>query len=118
MAYELFADPGFLRELGKLPAAAQASVKGAWDGLRNSPLQHPKLVHLHGSRYPSSFRLRVGAYRVLGIVLASQSLVFLTTVFLKRRDGDYGLALERHEERLAAQGPPLDEFLRGARRRR
>ncbi len=118
MAYELFADEGFTRELAKLPSAAQDSLRSAWDGLRHSPLQHPKVVHLHGSRYPSSFRMRVGAYRILGITLASQSLVFLTTVFLKKRDSDYTQALQRHEARLAAQGPPLDEFLRAARRQR
>ncbi len=113
---ELWADEAFVKELGKLPAEVQATIRQALDGLRAHPADHPKVVRLHGSRYPSSFRMRIGAHRVLGLLLASQDLVFLTTVFTKKRDSDYGQALARHEGRLAAQGPPLSEFLRDARR--
>lgn len=114
---ELWADPAFLRELDKMPPAEGQQVRRALDGLRNHPAAHPQLVRLHGSNYPGSFRLRVGSHRVLGILLASQDLVFLTTVFTKKRDSDYNKALTRHQTRLAAQGPPLEEYLRDARRR-
>jgi mRNA-degrading endonuclease RelE of RelBE toxin-antitoxin system len=117
MAFEIVADAAMHRELEKLPPAARASIVSALDGLRTHPLQHPKLARLHGSRYPGSFRMRIGEYRLLGLVLASQSLVFLTTVFHKKRDSDYDQALLRHGRRLGSQGPPLDEAIRSARRR-
>lgn len=73
---------------------------------------------LHGSRYPGSFRLRAGTLRVLGIILEGPRLVFLTTLFVKKRDSDHDQASQRHEARMAAQGPPLRDHLANARRRR
>jgi mRNA-degrading endonuclease RelE of RelBE toxin-antitoxin system len=117
MPFDLIADQALDRELAKLPAGARAAILAALEGLRAHPLEHPKVVRLHGSRYPGSFRMRIGSYRLLGLVLASQSLVFLTTAFHKKRDSDYDQALVRHERRLATQGPPLDEAIRAARRK-
>lgn len=118
MSFEVLGDEGFHRELGKLDGDDQEAVRQALRGLLEHPLEHPKLARLHGSRYPGSFRLRVGDLRVLGLALASAKLVFLTTVFRKKRESDYDQALERHEARLGNQGPPLGEYLRGLRRRR
>lgn len=116
--FELLGDPGFHRELDDLPDIVREQVR---DGLRTfiaHPLEHPKATRLHGSRYPGSFRLRIGSHRVLGIVLAGPRLIFLTTVFTKKRDSDYDQALARHEARMAAQGPPLRDHLAGVRKRR
>lgn len=117
MAFEILGDPGFHRELAALDERLQDVVRASLKALQANPLKHPQLVRLHGSRYPGSFRLRIGPHRVLGIVLAGPGLVFLTTVFTKKRESDYDQALQRHDQRMAAQGPPLDEFLRSARRR-
>lgn len=117
MTAELWGDPGFLRELGRMATKDQDQLRRALDGLRAHPNEHPQLVRLHGSGYPGSFRLRVGPHRIIGILLASQGLVFLTTVFTKKRESDYVQALARHDTRLASQGPPLSEYLRDARRR-
>ena len=116
MAYELLGDAGFHRELASLPAAAQQAVRRGLQGFVEAPLNHPKVVRLHGSRYPGSFRLRIGAHRVLGIVLPQPRLILVTTVFAKKRDSDDGQAAARHDRRMEAQGPPLDDFLRDARR--
>lgn len=118
MPFEILGDPGFHRELAALSATEQDKVRLGLRGLLDAPLEHPKLARLHGSAYPGSFRLRVGTLRVLGLVLASQRLILLTTVFRKKRDSDYDQALSRHEGRLAKQGPPLAEFLHSARRKR
>ena len=117
MPYELLGDPGFHRELEGLPTAAQTAPKAALRAFLEHPLRHPKVARLHGSRYPGSFRLRAGPMRVLGIVLDGPRLVLVTTVFVKKRDSDYVQALSRHERRMEAQGPPLDEYLRSARKR-
>lgn len=118
MPHELLGDVGFHRELAALPPAAQEKLRSGLRGFVDSPLEHPKAARLHGSAYPGSFRLRIGPFRVLGLVLQTQGLIFLTTVFQKKRDSDYDQALARHEKRLAAQGPPLAEFLKSAKRRR
>lgn len=118
MSYDVWADPGFHRELDDLRDADRAAVLDAAKGLSQHPLEHPQLVRLHGTRYPGSFRLRVGRLRVLGIVLDQPRLVLLTTVFFKKRESEYIQAQERHETRLRAQGPPLDDYVRGARRKR
>ena len=118
MAFELLGDPAFHRELADLPARGQADIRDALRGFIAHPLEHPKAARLHGSRYPGSFRLRIGSHRILGIVLAGPRLIFLTTVFAKKRDSDYEHALERHESRMAAQGPPLRDHLAGVRKRR
>lgn len=118
MSYEIWIDPGCQRELDDLRETERAAVLSGVQGLAQHPLEHPQLVRLHGTRYPGSFRLRVGRFRVVGIVLDHPKLILLTTLFLKKRESDYVQAKDRHEDRLRVQGPPLDEYVRGARRRK
>ncbi|MHB1261276.1 MAG: type II toxin-antitoxin system RelE family toxin [Thermoplasmatota archaeon] len=118
MSFELLGDPGFHRELSALPAVAQDQIRAGLAAFVSHPLEHPKATRLHGSRYPGSFRLRIGSHRVLGIALPGPRLIFLTAVFTKKRDSDYDQALVRHEARMAAQGPPLRDHLAGLRKRR
>lgn len=117
MPFELLADKGFHKELEAVSASAREAIKQALRGFVEHPLEHPKASRLHSTHYPGSFRLRVGSYRLLGIVLASQNLILLTTLFFKKRESDYNHALDRHENRLRSQGPPIDDYLRPARRR-
>lgn len=116
--FELFADEGFAKELDRMAVSQQETIRGALNGLLDHPWEHPKVARLHGSRYPGSFRMRIGRLRVLGLVLVSQGLILLTTLFEKKRDSDYDQALVRHEARLLAQGPPLGEVIRAARKRK
>lgn len=118
MAFEVYTDPGFQKEFGKLAEADQEKILDSLTGLVAHPLKHPQARRLKGSKYPGSFRLRVGAFRILALALEAQDLVLLTTVFKKKREADYDLALERHEGRLRAQGPPVGEFVRKSRRQR
>ena len=118
MAHEVWADPGFQRELAALPADDRQAVEAALPGLAAHPADHPQTVRLKGSAYPGSFRLRIGRLRVLGLALDGPRLLLLTTVFTKKRDSDYDAALLRHERRLKAQGPPLADFVKGAIKRR
>lgn len=117
MAADVWADPGFARELRRLSAAQQAAVQTALPGLAAALLDHPQVALIHGSRYQGSFRLRIGQVRVLGLALVHANLVLLTAAFVNRRPSDYDEALARHEKRLATQGPPLDGSVKGARRR-
>lgn len=55
---------------------------------------------LAGSRYPRSYRLRVGRYRVCLIHFPDEDVVVFTTGFLKRRPSDYQDALDRHDRRV------------------
>lgn len=116
--HEVWADPGFQRELAALPDSDRLAVEAALPGLARHPADHPQTVRLKGSDYPGSFRLRIGRLRVLGLALEGPRLILLTTVFLKKRDSDYDAALDRHERRLNAQGPPLRDHLKGALKRR
>lgn len=118
MVHELWADPGFTADMARLPKRDQATVMHALRTFVEHPLEHPKASRLHGSAYPGSVRLRVGGLRVLALVLASQGLILVTTVFRKKRASDYDQALLLHDRRLAAQGPPLADYLRKARRQR
>lgn len=118
MAFEVWADPGFQRELDALEEADRAAVLQALQGLAAHPADHPQTVLLKGSAYPGSFRLRVGRLRVLGLALDHPKLILLTTTFVKKRDSDYDHALDRHESRLRRQGPPLADAVAKARRRR
>jgi mRNA-degrading endonuclease RelE of RelBE toxin-antitoxin system len=118
MPHEVWADPGFQRELAALPAADRTAVESALPGLARHPADHPQTVRLKGTGYPGSFRMRVGRLRVLGLALDGPRLILLTTVFVKKRDSDYGQALERHERRLKAQGPPLGDAVKAAMKRR
>lgn len=118
MAFEVWTDPGFQRELAELAADDQQAILASLRGFAVHPTEHPRQVRLKGSAYPGSFRLRLGRHRVLGLVLAAPRLILLTTVFLKKRESDYDQALDRHERRLRAQGPPLGDYVRMARRKR
>ncbi|MEK6976725.1 MAG: hypothetical protein AABY18_10360 [Candidatus Thermoplasmatota archaeon] len=114
-AFEVWADPGFQRDLAGLHAADQAAVQGALAGLAAHPRDHPQTVRLKGSDFPGSFRLRVGRLRLLGLALDRPRVILLTTVFVKKRESDYDQALQRHEARLKAQGPPLGDFVKSAK---
>ncbi len=111
MAFEVWADPGFDKELAKFAATERERIE---DGLRayaKNPIRHPKAARLAGASIIQSFRLRVGPYRVLGTIFGSQRLILVTTVFRKKRDEDYVAAMERHETRLKAQVPPVSDYL-------
>jgi len=118
MAHEVWADDGFQRELDALEPSDRDAVLAALPGLAAHPADHPQTARLKGSAYPGSFRLRVGRLRVLGLSLEGPKLILLTAVFVKKRESDYGQALDRHERRLRAQGPPLGDVVKGARRKR
>lgn len=117
-AYEVWADAGLRRELEDLPVPDQDVARGALAGLAAHPRDHPQTVRLKGSDYPGSFRLRVGRLRLRGLALDRPRVILLTTVFVKKRESDYEQALQRHEARLKAQGPPLGDFVKSSKRRR
>lgn len=118
VTYEMWADPGFQRELAALFGTDRQAVEAALPGLASHPAEHPQTVRLKGSSYPGSFRLRLGRLRILGLALDGPKLILLTTLFVKKRDSDYDQALQRHERRLRSQGPPLGDFVKHALRRR
>ncbi len=117
-AFEVWADPGFQREVQDLAPADRATVAEALPGLAAHPRDHPQTVRLKGSDYPGSFRLRIGRLRVLGLALDGPRVILLTTVFVTKRESDYDQAVERHDARLKTQGPPLGAFVQAARKRR
>ena len=117
-AYEVWADPGFQRELDDLPVTDSNAVRDALPGLAAHPRDHPQTVRLKGSDFPGSFRLRVGRLRLLGLALDRPRVILLTTVFAKKRESDYEQALQRHEGRLKSQGPPLRDFVKSSKGRR
>ena len=118
MPYEIWTDPRFQRELDELAERDRNDVIEDVNGLIDHPLEHPQLVRVKGTAYPGSFRLRAGRFRVMGLVLDGPELILLTMVFLKKRELDYDQAIKRNEGRMRLQGPPLDEYVKSARRRR
>ncbi len=111
MSYEVWADPGFDQELGKLTKKAQQQIADGLVAYAVNPVRHPKATRLAGASMIQSFRLRIGNYRVLGTLFNSQKTILVTTVFEKKREEDYAAAAKRHEKRLAAQVPPLSDYL-------
>lgn len=111
-SFEGYADPGFQKDLARLPPDARASVLATLAELARGPAQHPGVKALEGSRWPGSVRVRCGAYRVLALVLPDARLILFTTLFRKKRAADYDAAVARHDRRVAAQGPPVAEHLR------
>lgn len=111
MSYEVWADPGFDQELGKLPKTAQQQITAGLVTYATNPVRHPKATRLAGASIIQSFRLRIGDYRVLKTLFNSQKTILVTTVFQKKREGDNAAAAKRHENRLKAQVPPLSDYL-------
>lgn len=112
MSFELWADPGFDKELRRFSKADQERVEVGLKAYAKNPIRHPKATRLAGARIIQSFRLRIGPFRILGTLFASQKVILVTTVFKKKRDEDYVAAAKRHETRLTAQVPPLSDYLR------
>jgi mRNA-degrading endonuclease RelE of RelBE toxin-antitoxin system len=111
MSYEVWADPGFDQELARFNKTDQARIEKALVAYAVNPIRHPKATRLAGARIIQSFRLRIGPFRVIGTLFASQQAILVTTVFRKKRDEDYKAALVRHEKRLLAQVPPISDYL-------
>lgn len=111
MTFEVWADPGFDQELGKLRKADRERIEAGLIAYAANPIRHPKATRLAGARVIQSFRLRIGPFRVLGTLFVSQNLILVTTVFRKKRNEDYDAALHRHEKRLSAQVPPIFDYL-------
>lgn len=111
MSFEVWADPGFDKELSKFSKAEQSRIEDGLKAYAENPIRHPKATRLSGASVIQSFRLRIGPFRVLGTLFASQITILVTTVLQKKRDSDYDAAMARHETRLAAQVPPISEYL-------
>lgn len=111
MSFELWADPGFDKELVKFRKAERERIESGLKSYAKNPVRHPKATQLAGASIIQSFRLRIGPYRVLGTLFSSQEAILVTTVFVKERDTDYDAAAKRHEKRLAAQVPPISDYL-------
>jgi mRNA-degrading endonuclease RelE of RelBE toxin-antitoxin system len=111
MSFEVWADPGFDKELSKFNKAQRDRIEAGLKAYARNPIRHPKATRLGGASIVQSFRLRIGPFRVLGTLFVSQKLILVTTVFQKKRDTDYDAAMHLHETRLAAQVPPISEYL-------
>lgn len=111
MSYELWADPGFDKELAKFRKAERERIEAGLQSYAKNPVRHPKATRLASASIIQSVRLRIGPYRVLATLFSSQKTILVTTVFMKKRDADYDAAAKRHEKRLAAQVPPISDYL-------
>lgn len=111
MTFEVWADPGFDKDLSKFPEPEQKRIEAGLIAFAASPIRHPKATRLAGARLIQSFRLRVGPYRILGTLFTSQEAMLVTTVFRKKRQEDYAHAAQRHEQRLRTQVPPISDYL-------
>ena len=112
MTFEVWADPGFDQELSKFSQVDKERIEKGLVDFAANPIRHPKATRLAGAKIIQSFRLRVGPFRILGTLFASENTVLVTTVFRKKRDEDYKAATRRHEKRLLAQVPPLSDYLK------
>ncbi len=111
MSFEVWADPGFDKELSKFSKADQKQIEAGLVAYAANPVRHPKATRLAGSKVIQSFRLRIGGFRVIGTLFTSQKAMLVTTVFRKKRNEDYAAAMVRHENRLLAQVPPVSDYL-------
>lgn len=79
--------------------------------LRDGPYGNPDVKVVVNARWPGTVRVRCGPFRVLALVLPEPRVILFTCVFRKKRASDYEPALRRHDRRVAAQGPPLEDYL-------
>lgn len=80
--------------------AARAAMKAVTKLERFERSAHVSV--LAGSTYDRSYRLRLGRYRILFVVFPDERTIVFTTAFLRRRDSDYGPAIDRHDARVKA----------------
>lgn len=110
--YEGWADPAFERELTSIPQTDREKITADLAKLAQEPFESPNVKALEGSRWPGTIRLRTGAYRIVALVLPAPRVILFTVLFRKKRQTDYVAAVRAHDRRVAAQGPPLDRFLK------
>ena len=99
MAYQAIVHQMLWKELHQ---EAHEEVKAAMKALagRKDPAAAPNVRPLANSNFRGSFRLRVGRFRVLFILLPDEAALVFTTAFEKKRDSDYDGAVERHDRRV------------------
>ena len=82
MRYRIAIEPAAERELAKLPPAARQDVADAISALADDP-RPPGVKKLTGSK--SSYRIRIGDYRVL-YTIADRVLLIVVVKVANRRD--------------------------------
>ncbi|MEO7714333.1 MAG: type II toxin-antitoxin system RelE/ParE family toxin [Gemmatimonadaceae bacterium] len=81
MTYHISIDPAAVRELKKLPAKVRQALASAIDALADDP-RPDGARKLSGSR--SSYRIRVGDYRVLYRITDKELLILVVKVAHRR----------------------------------
>lgn len=86
--YSVFLRPHARRALKKLQKTEQIEITQALELLAENPFASPNVDRIEGSRDPA-FRLRVGRYRALYILITSNHTIEVIDVFLKTGNQDY-----------------------------
>ena len=89
MAYHLEIERQALREIARLPWRDQERIEAAIDGLADDP--RPRGCQPVKATDPGTYRLRVGDYRVVYVVLDAELLIIVARVARRREDTYKGL---------------------------
>ena len=89
MAYHLEIERQTLREIARLPWRDQERIEAAIDGLADDP--RPRGCQPVKATDPGTYRLRVGDYRIIYLVLDADQVVIVARVARRREDTYRGL---------------------------
>ncbi len=86
--YELFFRTRFERTFKKLDKKIQSKILDTIETLVDNPLDHPHIRKIAGVRQ-HAYRLRVGRWRVLYLVIKKDNVIEIIDLFLKKSESDY-----------------------------
>ena len=89
MSYRIEIERRALREIARLPWQDQERIEAAIDGLADDP--RPRGCQPVKATDPGTYRLRVGDYRILYVVLDAELLIIVARVARRREDTYKGL---------------------------
>ncbi len=86
--YEIIFRARFEKEFKKLDKKTQILILDKLEDLIKNPLQHPQIRRIAGVKQ-MAFRIRVGRWRVLYIVITKDKIVGVLDIFLRKGASDY-----------------------------
>ena len=90
MSYRIEIERRALREIARLPWRDQERIEAAIDGLTDDP--RPRGCQpVKATADPGTYRLRVGDYRIIYVVLDGDQMIIVARVARRREDTYRGL---------------------------
>ncbi len=86
--YDLTYRSRFVKVIKGLDQAIQKKIIQELERLVVDPWRHPNIRHLNSSA-PNAYRLRVGRWRILYVLIQKKSTIEVIDLFMKKSGQDY-----------------------------